>query len=239
MTPDPPNRGGPQPSTVATRLAAVRRRIADAARSVDRDASDVRLVAVSKLHPLESVLAAHAAGQQEFGESRAQELDAKLADARSAPLRWHFVGQLQRNKVPLVVGRVELIHSVDRARLVTAIGRHLSTAGGRQGVLLQVNVTGEARKGGCDPAALPSLAEAVARTTGVTAVGLMAIPPLDGDPAMVFDRLRELRARVAETHPEIVELSMGMSGDLEIAVAHGATIVRVGTDVFGARPSNQ
>jgi pyridoxal phosphate enzyme (YggS family) len=239
MTADPPDRGGPALSTVATRLAAVRGRIAAAARSVGRDASDVRLVAVSKLHALERVLEANAAGQDEFGESRAQELDAKLADVRSAPLRWHFVGQLQRNKVPLVVGRVELIHSVDRERLVRAIGDHLRTTGGQQDVLLQVNVTGEQRKGGCAPEALPSLAEAVAETVGVTAVGLMAIPPLDVDPAMVFDRLRELRAGIAEAHPKVVELSMGMSGDLEIAVAHGATIVRVGTDVFGARPSNK
>ncbi|HEX6254599.1 MAG TPA: YggS family pyridoxal phosphate-dependent enzyme [Euzebyales bacterium] len=239
MTPDAPDRGGPEPSTVAMRLAAVRRRIAAAARSVDRDPADVRLVAVSKLHPLERVLAAHAAGQEEFGESRAQELDAKLADARAASLRWHFVGRLQRNKVPLVVGRVELIHSVDRRRLVTAIGDHLYASGGHQDVLLQVNVTGEQRKGGCAPDALPSLAEAVARTDGLAAVGLMAIPPLDVDPAIVFDRLRELRDRIAATHPGVVELSMGMSGDLEIAVAHGATIVRVGTDVFGARPSNQ
>jgi uncharacterized pyridoxal phosphate-containing UPF0001 family protein len=131
MTADPPDRGGPALSTVATRLAAVRGRIAAAARSVGRDASDVRLVAVSKLHALERVLEANAAGQDEFGESRAQELDAKLADVRSAPLRWHFVGQLQRNKVPLVVGRVELIHSVDRERLVRAIGDHLRRVGSR------------------------------------------------------------------------------------------------------------
>ena len=227
------------PRTVAGRLAAVRHRIATAARGSGRDPAEVRLVAISKLHPLELISAAHAAGQTEFGESRAQELDAKLAADPPLDVRWHFVGRLQRNKVDLVAGRVVLIHSVDRIRLVDAIAAHLERHGGRQDVLLQINVSGEASKGGCVPDELPALADHVAGQDAVTATGLMTIPPLDGDAEAAFAQLRALRARVAADHPGIVELSMGMSGDLEAAIANGATIVRVGTDVFGERPRHR
>jgi pyridoxal phosphate enzyme (YggS family) len=228
--------GSTDATDVAARLAAVRRRITTAARAAGRDPADVRLVAVSKFHGRDRILAAYAAGQVEFGESRAQELDAKLVATWPADLQWHFVGHLQRNKVRQVVGRVVLIHSVDRIRLAEAIARRIRSEGGHQDVLLQVNVTGEQRKGGCRPEDLPVLAERVGELEGIAATGLMAIPPLDGDPTAVFARLRALRAQVAATHPGVVELSMGMSGDLEAAVANGATIVRVGTDVFGPRP---
>lgn len=224
---------------VATRLAAVRRRIASAARAADRSPDEVRLVAVGKLHPLDRIREAHAAGQIDFGESRAQELDAKLADDPPAGLRWHFVGRLQRNKVRSVAGRVVLIHSVDRLRLAESIADHMGAVGGQQDVLIQVNVTGEQGKGGCRPEDLRALAERIAGLPGVTATGLMAIPPLEGDADAVFARLRALRAQVATSHPEIVELSMGMSADMEVAIANGATIVRVGTDVFGARPRTE
>lgn len=227
--------GGP----VAGRLVAVRRRIAIAARAANRQPGDVRLVAVSKFHSVERIRAAYAAGQVEFGESRAQELDAKLADDPPPELRWHFVGRLQRNKVRLVAGRVVLIHSVDRIRLAESIADHMASVGGSQDVLIQVDVTGEQRKGGCRPEDLWELAERIAELSGVRATGLMTIPPLDGDPAAVFARLRALGAQVATSHPELVELSMGMSGDLEVAIANGATIVRVGTDVFGARPRTE
>ena len=224
---------------VAARLAAVRRRMAAATRAAGRAPEDVRLVAVGKSHPLSRILAAHAAGQEEFGESRAQELDAKLAQDPPPGLRWHFVGRLQRNKVRLVAGRVVLIHSVDRIRLAESIADHMTAVGGHQSVLIQVNVTGEPRKGGCRPEDVGPLAERIAQLPGLTATGLMAIPPLDGDPDAVFARLRALRAQVAASHPDIVELSMGMSGDMEVAIANGATIVRVGTDVFGARPRTE
>lgn len=226
------------PDEVADRLAAVRRRIADAARAADRDPAEVRVVAVSKFQPLAMILAARDAGQIVFGESRAQELDAKLAES-PPDLRWDFVGRLQRNKVHLVAGRVGRIHSVDRALLADAIAGHLAQVGGRQDVLIQVNVTGERRKGGCRPDEAPALAAHIARLGDVDAVGLMTIPPLDADPGPIFSGLRALRARLAVDFPGIVELSMGMSGDLEAAVAAGATIVRVGTAIFGARPQGQ
>lgn len=230
---DEPQQAGPD--DVAERLAAVRRRIAEAAGAADRDAAEVRVVAVSKFQSLAKILAAHNAGQELFGESRAQELDAKLAEA-PPDLRWDFVGRLQRNKVDLVAGRVGLIHSVDRARLADAISTHMAGIGGRQDVLVQVNVTGEQRKGGCRPDEAPVLARHIATLDGIRAVGLMAIPPLDADPGAVFNQLRALRARLAVDFPGIVELSMGMSGDLEAAIAAGATIVRIGTAIFGARP---
>lgn len=224
---------------IPARLAVVRDRIAAAARGAGREPDHVRLVAVGKFHPLSLIAAAHAAGQDDVGESRAQELDAKLADDPPATLRWHFVGRLQGNKVKLVAGRVALIHSVDRLRLAEAIASHMDGLGGRQDVLLQVNVTGEAAKGGCSPEQAPALAERIAALPGVRATGLMTIPPLEGDPEAVFARLRALRAQLSQEFPELVELSMGMSADLEAAVANGATIVRVGTAIFGARPRNQ
>jgi pyridoxal phosphate enzyme (YggS family) len=224
---------------VAPRLAVVRARIAAAACAAGRNADDVRLVAVSKFHPLEKIAAAHAAGQLDIGESRAQELDAKLASDPPTGVRWHFVGRLQRNKVTMVAGRVVLIHSVDRGRLADAIAAHMQAIDGRQDVLIQVNVASEERKGGCAPADLPALAERIAGLDGIRAVGLMTIPPLDSDPRAVFDRLRALRTRLSSDHPAVRELSMGMSADLEDAVAAGATIVRVGTAIFGARPDSR
>lgn len=224
---------------VSSRLRAVRARIAAAARAAGRDPADIRLVAISKFHPLEKIAAAHAAGQVDIGESRAQELDAKLASDPPPGVRWHFVGRLQRNKVGMVAGRVVLIHSVDRPRLADAVASHMQSLDGIQDVLIQVNVVGEERKGGCAPADLPALAERIAVLDGVRAVGLMTIPPLDGDPGAVFAQLRAMRSRLAAEHPSVRELSMGMSGDLEAAVVAGATIVRVGTAIFGPRPDSR
>jgi len=223
---------------VAERLARVRERIAGAARAAGRRSQDVRLVAISKLQPLAAVHAAAAAGQVDFGENRAQELVSKLADGPDG-VRWHFVGRLQRNKVKLVVGQVDLIHSVDRISLAETVSAQAVTSDVVQQVLVQVDVAGEERKGGCPPEQVPALLERIGALDGVRATGLMTIPPLDGDPAAMFERLCALRARLLPTFPQLTELSMGMSTDLEVAIAHGATIVRVGTAIFGARPHNR
>jgi hypothetical protein len=223
---------------IARRLADVRGRIAAAARQAGRDPTDVRLLAISKFQPVEAVRAAVAAGQTEFGENRAQELADKLAEA-PAGARWHFVGRLQRNKVKQVVGRVELIHSVDRVPLAEAVSAQAARRDVHQRVLVQVDIGGEPQKGGCAPDDVPSLLDRIGRLDGISAVGLMTIPPLDADPVPMFERLRALRAQHSPTFPELVELSMGMSADLEAAVAHGATIVRVGTAIFGPRPRNR
>lgn len=222
------------PDVIAMRLADVRQRIADAAQAAGRDPDEVRLVAISKFKPVAAVTAAAAAGQVDFGENRVQELVSKL-DAVPTGLRWHFVGRLQRNKVKQIVGRVELIHSVDRVSLAETISTQATRSDVVQSVLVQVDVAGEERKGGCAPAEVPRLLEHIGDLRGIRAIGLMTIPPIAAEPAAMFARLRALNARAIVDYPALTELSMGMSADIEAAVAHGATLVRVGTAIFGAR----
>lgn len=229
---------GVDPGDVAGRLARVRQRVDDAARAAGRNPRDVRLVAISKFQPLAAVQAAVTAGQVDFGENRAQELVSKLPDAPDG-VRWHFVGRLQRNKAKLVVGRVDLIHSVDRVSLAETVSAQAAARGIVQRVLVQVDVAGEERKGGSPPDQVLPLLQRSAGLAGVRVTGLMTIPPIDSDPAAMFERLRALRARLLPTFPQLTELSMGMSADLEVAVASGATIVRVGTAIFGPRPRNR
>jgi len=225
--------------TIADRVAAVRARMQRAAHAAGRDPSEVRLIAVTKTHPVEVARAAVELGLVDLGENRVDELVAKQAvlDAR-----WHLVGQLQRNKVRDVVGKVHLIHSVDRAALVDAIGRHATAQHLVQDVLIQVNVGDDPAKGGCRLADADELVSYAVGTPGVRVVGLMTVPPLppEGvDPGAVarplFRLLREARDEARERHPEVQELSMGMSDDLECAVQEGSTMVRVGSALFGSR----
>jgi pyridoxal phosphate enzyme (YggS family) len=214
---------------IAARLAEVRQRIADAARRAGRAPEEIELVAVSKEVSADAVIAALAAGQRDFGENRAQELLAKLdrvdaADVLDRPI-WHFIGRLQRNKVKAIAPRVALWHSVDRVELGTEIARH--APGAR--VLVQVNVAGEARKGGCAPGEVAPLVEALVEL-GLAVDGLMTVPPLAGDPRPHFAALRDLATRLG-----VPVLSMGMSGDFEAAIGEGSTLVRVGRAVFGPR----
>jgi len=219
-------------SSIAERLARVRSGIP----------GTVTLVAVSKTHPAESVREAYAAGQRDFGENYAQEWRDKataLSDLRDVV--WHFIGALQTNKVKYVVGRAEegqdsprvaWIHTVDRLSLAEEVSKRSHRRGAATRVLLEVNVAGEASKSGCAPADLPRLAEAVLRLPGLALRGLMCIPPAEGDPRPHFAALRALRDRLGLPLPD---LSMGMSGDYEAAIAEGSTLVRVGTAIFGAR----
>jgi len=212
---------------IATRLSDVRRRIGDAARAAGRDPSDVTLVAVSKDTDVAAVLDAAAAGQRDFGENRAQEMRSKV-DALAAStdaLRWHFIGRVQRNKVKAVAASVALWHSVDRTEVGEVIARH--APGAR--VLIQVNVGQEEQKGGCPPQGTDALLGSLARL-GLNVEGLMTVPPQLDDPRPHFAALRELATRL-----ELRTLSMGMSGDFEAAISEGATVVRVGTAVFGPR----
>ena len=221
---------------IAANLAGVRDRIAAAAHAAGRASDSVRLLAVSKKMPADDVRAAVAAGQRAFGENYAQELRDKgalLAGDAIAP-EWHFIGPLQTNKVKYVAGRVALVHSVDSVALLVAI----EARGAPQACLVQVNVAGEASKRGLPPAELPALLDRFAAMKCVRCEGLMLIPPR-GDARPHFAALRELRDREARAaRPNVVlrELSMGMTEDLEVAIAEGATIVRVGTAIFGARP---
>jgi pyridoxal phosphate enzyme (YggS family) len=208
-----------------TRLAAVRERIAAAARGAGRAGDDVVLVAVSKEQPVAAVEAALAQGQRAFGENRAQELLAKAAAVGSAPLDWHFVGRLQRNKVRALAPHVILWHSIDRAEVGVEVAR--CAPGAR--VLVQVNLGDEPQKGGCAPDAAGALVDNL-RTHGLDVAGLMTVPPAADDPRPHFATLRELALRLG-----VRELSMGMTNDFEVAIDEGATIVRVGSAVFGAR----
>jgi PLP dependent protein len=224
---------------IAANLADVRARIAAAERAAGRPTGSARLVAVSKKMTVDDVRAALAAGQRIFGESYGQELrDKRAALAHEAePPEWHFIGPLQSNKVKYVAGQAALIHAVDSAALLDAI----EARGAPQACLVQVNVAGEAQKRGVTPADLPALLDRFASLRFVRCEGLMLIPPLTaqpGDARPHFAALRALRDReAARARPNVVlkELSMGMSGDVEIAIAEGATLVRVGTAIFGGR----
>lgn len=225
---------------VAANLAAVRAQIAAAAARRGRRADDVQLLAVSKTHPAAAVRVAFAAGQRAFGENRVQELAAKAAELRDLEgVQWHLIGSLQTNKVRdlLAVPGLALVHGLDRARLADELQRELAPSGRRLAVLLQTNVTGEASKHGCPPDELPALLAHVQQRAPALAVeGLMAMGPLAGDPQPAFARAAEWRERlrVASGLPLPI-LSLGMSGDLDAAVAAGSTLVRIGTAVFGRR----
>lgn len=224
---------------IAASLDDVRARIAAAERAAGRAPGSVRLVAVSKKMTADDVRAALAAGQRVFGESYGQELRDKRAAlaAEAPPPEWHFIGPLQGNKVKYVAGQVALIHAVDSAALLDAI----EARGAPQACLVQVNVAGEAQKRGVTPADLPALLDRFASLRFARCEGLMLIPPLTVQPEDArphFAALRTLRDQEAtRTRPnvDLKELSMGMSGDVEIAIAEGATLVRVGTAIFGGR----
>lgn len=221
--------------TIAANLATVRAAVRDAAVAAGRDPSAVALIAVSKTRPVDDLREAFAAGQRDFGENYAQELRDK-ADALGPDYRWHFIGALQRNKVKYVVGRASLVHDVDGLPLAEEIGKR---SGARAtGVLLGVNIGREPQKSGVMPEATLALAKAIVGVAGVELRGLMCIPPPTDDPADAapfFQELADLAARGRAEGLPLHELSMGMSHDYPVAIAHGATLVRVGTAIFGAR----
>ena len=220
------------------RLEAVRARIAAAADRAGRDPESVRLVAVSKQQPVEAIAAAAAAGQAEFGENYVQEGVAKIAALRGRPLTWHFIGRLQANKTREVAEHFQWVHTVDRERIASRLDAQRPHFAGPLEVLLQVRLGDEPGKGGAEPEDLPALAEAVVRLPRLRLRGLMCIPPPAADEAgqrAPFRRLRELLEDLNRRGHSLDVLSMGMSDDLEAAVLEGATLVRIGTAVFGPR----
>jgi len=220
------------------RLAAVLARIEAAARRAGRDPGDVRLLAVSKQQPAEAVAAAAYAGQRDFGENYVREGVAKAEALRDRGLTWHFIGQLQANKTREVVEHFQWVHTVDRERIATRLDAQRPHYAGPLDVLLQVRLGDEPGKGGVEPGGLPGRAEFVACLPRLRLRGLMCIPPpVTGEAAqrVPFARLRELLADLNRRGHRLDTLSMGMSADLEAAVLEGATIVRVGTAVFGPR----
>lgn len=226
---------------VTASLDSVRRRLAAAAHRVNRLPSDITLVVVTKTFGPDLVRAAAAAGQRVFGENRVQEALAKRDALSDLPLDWHLIGHLQTNKVRKAVGAFGLIHGVDSHELLEKINRVAGDVGVKQRILLQVDLAGETTKSGVPEAGLPALVQAAVEAPHVDLAGLMTIPPRPDEPESSrpwFARLRQLRdSLVVQGVPadRLKDLSMGMSGDFEIAIEEGATIVRVGSAIFGAR----
>lgn len=225
-----------RPEEVAGRLAAVRERVAAATERAGRSPRAVTVVVVTKAFGADAVRAVVDAGHVDIGESRAQELTAKRSEVTG--VRWHFVGRLQRNKVRDVVGTASLIHSVDREGLAEDVAERAHRQGQVQRVLVQVNVSEDPAKGGCRPDDAAALVRRIRALPGIACTGLMTIPPADADPGPVYASLRGLRDELNRQYPEVAHLSMGMSGDVEAAVAEGATIVRLGEAVLGPRPQD-
>jgi pyridoxal phosphate enzyme (YggS family) len=225
---------------IADRLAEVRRRIADAARRVGRRPNDIRLVAVSKTKPIGLIREAIAAGVTALGENYVQELVGKQ-EAIGDPVEWHFIGHLQTNKVRQIVPFCSLIHGVDSLKLAAEIDRRAGVIGRKQPVLIEVNLAGEASKFGVSEGEAGELARAIGELPNLRLTGLMTMPPYPEDPEEsrpYFVRLRRLQETLREggiPSEQCRELSMGMTADYEIAIEEGATIVRVGTAIFGSR----
>ncbi|MCH8157852.1 MAG: YggS family pyridoxal phosphate-dependent enzyme [Nitrospinae bacterium] len=228
---------------IAENLAQVKRRLSDAVERSGRDPESVRLVAVTKQVETGPIAEARRAGAVVFGENKVQDAREKIESLGSEGIEWHFIGHLQKNKIKYVFALFDLIHSVDSAALAESIHEKAVAHGTVMPILLQVNVSGEASKFGMEPETVPEVLRAVAPLEGIRIRGLMTIPPYDPDPERsrpYYIRLRELRdtcSRLKLPGVSLDELSMGMSGDYEVAVEEGATLVRVGTAIFGPRPS--
>lgn len=218
-------------------LAAVEERIATACADADRDRADVLLVVVTKTFPASDLRLLAELGVTDVAENKQQELTAKHDELAELPLRWHFVGQLQSNKAGAVADMADVVHSVDRAKLLGPMDRR----GRPLDVLLQVSLDppGSGHRAGSEAGDLPPLADSVLASAHLELRGLMAVAPLGEDPAVAFGRLAEVRARFVAAYPSATWLSAGMSGDLEHAVRAGATHVRVGSAVLGSRPPVQ
>lgn len=229
--------------SIREHVNAVREKIAAAAVAAGRDPSEITLCAATKVQTDDTIREAIAAGITVCGENRVQELTAHLAANAYEGAQVHFIGHLQTNKVNKVVGKVALIHSVDSEHLLRAIDRQADKLGLVQDVLLEVNVAGEESKGGCTPDEARQLAQLAESLEHVRLRGLMAIPPISqhpGDNIPYFSRMKQLfvdiKEKMAHNQDDMDCLSMGMSGDYEDAIAQGATMVRVGTALFGPRP---
>lgn len=228
-------------SDIGANLSRVRERIADAARRSGRDPASVRIVSVSKMVTAEVIRKAAAAGADILGESYAQEARAKLDQLEDLEVEWHFIGRLQTNKAKDVVGRYALVHSLDRLKLAKELNKRAKAGSLKLPVLIQVNLSGEESKAGVAKASALELVRAADEMDHLEVKGLMTMPPFFEQPDKArpfFAGLRRLADQLREaTGLDLPELSMGMSGDFEAAVEEGATLVRVGTAIFGKRPT--
>ncbi|MDP9396237.1 MAG: YggS family pyridoxal phosphate-dependent enzyme [Actinomycetota bacterium] len=235
-----PDRHG-RASELAAGLERVRRRVEAACAGAGRRPAELTVVVVTKTRPASDVRLLAELGVRDMGENRDQEAAEKAAACAGLGLRWHFVGQLQTNKARSVARYADVVHSVDRLRLVEALSRAAADAGRELRCLVQVALPGgpgeTGPRGGAAPEDVPALADAVAEAAGLTLGGVMAVAPRDEDPGAAFARLAAIAARLRQVHPHATDVSAGMSADLEPAVAAGATHVRVGTAVLGTRPA--
>jgi hypothetical protein len=228
---------------LAANLARIGERVQDACERAGRARQDVTVVIVTKTYPAADVVRLVGLGVRDLAENRDQEASAKVAEVEASltggpPLRWHFVGQLQRNKARSVARYADVVHSVDRVPLVTALSAGAHAADRSIDVLVQVNLDpAAAGRGGAEAADVPVVADAVAGAERLRLRGLMAVAPLGADPLPSFERLAALGERLRADHPGATWMSAGMSGDLEAAVRAGATHLRVGSAVLGSRPS--
>jgi pyridoxal phosphate enzyme (YggS family) len=220
-------------------LAAVRQRIVDAAEACGRDPRSITLVAVTKTYPAADVAALAELGVLDVGESREQEARAKVRELAhrsfSGDLRWHLVGRLQTNKARSVAGFAHAVHSVDRPKLATALAGAASERGAVLDVFVQVSLDDDPERGGAGEQDVAALTDLVASHPSLRLRGVMAVPPIEADPDLAFARLAAISARVRESHPDADAISAGMSHDLESAVRHGSTHVRVGSALLGRR----
>lgn len=226
---------------LAARLEDVRRRIREACAAAGRPDGDVALVVVTKFFPASDVRVLADLGVTDVGENRHQEAEAKADECADLGMRWHFIGGLQSNKATAVAAYADVVESLDRAKLVAPLARGAESRGRDVDVLLQVSLDppGADHRSGIEPAGLAALAARVAGTAGLQLRGLMAVAPLGEEPDVAFSRLAAIRSELLREHPDATVLSAGMSGDLEAAIAHGATHVRVGSAVLGPRPAVQ
>jgi pyridoxal phosphate enzyme (YggS family) len=228
-------------SAIADNLRRMRTAIDSHARACGRDPASITLVAVSKTKPTEAIREAYAAGQMAFGENYAQEFRDKSIEIFDLPIQWHFIGHLQSNKAKYVAGKSVLIHTLGKESLVAALDRLAARQGIVQDCLIEINLSGELAKSGCAPDEMIVLLKAASHYENIRVVGLMTIGSLTEDREKTraeFSRLRKLRdeANASEVSPyPLTELSMGMSGDWQIAIEEGATIIRIGTAIFGER----
>jgi pyridoxal phosphate enzyme (YggS family) len=220
---------------LAANLEAVRTRIAKACEAADRAPGDVTLVAVTKTFPASDVRLLAELGITDVAENRDQEAGPKAAECRDLDLTWHFVGQLQTNKARSVVSYADVVHSVDRPRLVTALSKAALAAGRSVRCLIQVSLEETEGRGGVRPDGVIALADALSAAEGLELGGVMAVAPLGADPAPAFARLAKIAISLRAAYPAAKTVSAGMSGDLEQAIASGATHVRVGTALLGGR----
>lgn len=220
---------------LAARLSAIDDRIAGAARSAGRDPGEITRIVVTKFHPASLVSDLQALGVHDVGENRQQELSAKQAELSELDLRWHFIGQGQTNKAGAIRRSADVVHSVDRERFADSLHR---AADGEEvlDVLVQINLTADAGRGGVDPSAARALAEHVMTLPSLRLRGVMAVAPLEEDPEPAFARLRTVADEIRAVEPSATWISAGMTGDFEIAIAAGATHLRIGSAITGPRP---